>query len=59
MNTPMAFPKPYNGQDGMTLRDYFAAMAMQAILTNVEMFWDDAAPLAYEYADAMLEARKK
>lgn len=43
---------------GMTLRDYFAAAAMQAILSNAEVFWDGAAPLAYKYADAMLEARK-
>lgn len=43
---------------GMTLRDYFAAAAMQAILSEAETFWKGAAPLAYQYADAMLEARK-
>ena len=59
-----AFPttKPLDSwgdsNQGMTLRDYFAAKAMQAILSNAETFWDGAAPLAYEYADAMLEARK-
>lgn len=41
----------------MTLRDYFAAKAMQAILSGAEIFWEEAAPLAYEYADAMLKAR--
>lgn len=43
--------------DGMTLRDYFAAKAMQAILNDAEIFWEGAAPLAYQYADAMLKAR--
>ncbi len=43
---------------GMTLRDYFAAKAMQGILTESDCFWAGAAPLAYQYADAMLEARK-
>lgn len=41
-----------------TLRDYFAAKAMQAIADpchNPELF----ANRAYEIADAMLEARKK
>ena len=43
---------------GMTLRDYFAAKAMQEAMS-----WDDdACPLtvaatAYQYADAMLRAR--
>lgn len=45
------------GEAGMTLRDYFAAKAMQAILSGAEIFWEEAAPLAYEYADAMLKAR--
>ena len=42
---------------GMTLRDYFAAKAMQAVAHDAEVFWDKAAPLAYQYADAMLKAR--
>ena len=44
---------------GMTLRDYFAAKAMQAILNDAEIFWEGAAPLAYQYADAMLKERSK
>ena len=47
---------------GMTLRDYFAAKAMQAILTNHKIEdCDDfvVANCAYQMADAMLEARKK
>lgn len=73
-----AFPVPlnpgesYQGHamcDGMTIRDYFAAKAMQGLM---QIYWDtdseygSAAELikcqttaAYEYADAMLEARGK
>ena len=64
-----AFPGPYateSGaievlwkQQGMTLRDYFAAKAMQAMLNDAEVFWAGAAPLAYQYADAMLKAREQ
>ena len=42
---------------GMTLRDYFAAKAMQALLiddTNIH----GSAKFAYEVADAMLKARE-
>jgi hypothetical protein len=55
-----AFPRPgeFNAQTGMTLRDYFAAIALQGILQEAETFWAGAAILAYQYADAMLEARK-
>jgi hypothetical protein len=46
--------------DGMTLRDYFAAKAMQAELISGVCL--DEFPLhasrAYKMADAMLEARK-
>jgi hypothetical protein len=46
--------------DGMSLRDYFAAKAMHALVSlpdacgSVNFF----ATEAYRYADAMLEARK-
>lgn len=43
---------------GMSLRDYFAAKALQGLLAEADCFWDDAAPLAYQYADAMLKARE-
>jgi hypothetical protein len=46
---------------GMTLRDYFAAKAMQGLLaadTAWSMPAETVAELAYEQADAMLEARK-
>ena len=46
----------------MTLRDYFAAKAMQAIITNHKLEdCDDfvVAANAYQLADFMLEARSK
>ena len=48
---------------GMTLRDYFAAKAMQSFLSHfVEQGWDAedfqlVAETAYSMADAMMEAR--
>ena len=65
MNEP-AFPNEgFNGWgqpfQGMTLRDYFAAKAMQAIITNHKLEdCDDevVASNAYQLADFMLEARK-
>lgn len=62
-----AFPTPaHNFQnDGMTLRDYFAAKAMQAtvqawIIRNLYPTTDfEMASNAYRVADAMLEARSK
>lgn len=60
----LAFPHSRLGSDadGMTLRDYFAAKAMQAFLRNlpphdVEELYSTWAQDAYEMADAMLEAR--
>ena len=46
-------------QEGMTLRDYFAAKAMQGMLADPntpEII--DIAGAAYEVADAMLRARQ-
>ena len=62
-----AFPfMRYEGSyhEGMTLRDYFAAMAMQGILAGDHPITHDPDPLntvsrvAYDTADAMLKARK-
>ena len=67
MNNPPAFPLHNHGVQtlgmhiaGMTLRDYFAAKAMQAILSNPEYGDDDTslAGAAYYVADAMLKARE-
>ena len=45
--------------EGMTLRDYFAAKAMQASRSRRSDYktWADLAADAYEIADAMLAAR--
>jgi hypothetical protein len=57
------------GEKGMDLRDYFAAKAMQGILTDENFHyaaWDNSpdwtenvAMYAYEMADAMMKARGK
>ena len=44
---------------GMTLRDYFAAKAMQGIQARVNWEIQNVAELAYEQADAMLKAREQ
>ena len=44
---------------GMTMRDYFAAKAMQALLTRMEMSGSERARDAYIIADAMLAQRNK
>jgi len=59
---PLQGNDEYEGQDGMTLRDYFAAKAMQAYMTGSELSWCSdtylsAAKVAYLVADAMMEAR--
>lgn len=56
------FTVPYERlPECMTLRDYFAARAMQALITReTKMIPDPSvyAGAAYDLADAMLEARK-
>ena len=59
MKNIVAFPN--RASSGMTLRDYFAAMALQGLLSrggsdkiNVS---DILARRTYQIADAMLEAR--
>jgi hypothetical protein len=47
-------------QDGMELRDYFAAEAMQGLLLDINsMEPEQTATLAYLYADAMMKERQK
>jgi len=68
MNNPPAFPNEgFNGWgepfQGMTLRDYFAAKAMQGALSGCAsrgevVMYSEMASLAYEMADAMLKARE-
>ncbi len=59
-----AFPitSNYEENNGMDLRDYFAAKAMQGIVdSSVEAGLETTqiADSAYRIADAMMEARKK
>jgi hypothetical protein len=59
-----AFPNPdLRDGSGMTLRDYFAAKAMQALLSDSDwrqdMDFKDTALAAYKTADAMLKAREE
>ena len=64
-----AFARPYShdnfndetelAQHGMTLRDYFAAHAMQGKIAAGATGYEDVAFYAYKYADAMLKAREQ
>jgi len=50
----------WQSESGMTLRDYFAAKAMQSRLSNPQWIASDerTALDAYQVADAMLRARE-
>ena len=55
-----AFPDD-RWQAGMTLRDYFAAAALQGVLSNHEAYFDSAkerAEYCYIVANLMLKARE-
>lgn len=53
-----AFPKTLGEYNGMTLRDYFAAKAMQGLLANSgELRPEYTSEYAYKIADAMIAAR--
>lgn len=58
---PIVFEKEDYIHDGMTLRDYFAAKAMQGFAADGTAVWSDGvkgmARTAYIWADAMLEER--
>jgi len=53
---------PTHREEGMDLRDYFAAKAMQGILATDPEDHEDGllsiAIVSYKMADAMMEARK-
>jgi hypothetical protein len=62
MKNEPAFPTHLNLTQGMTLRDYFAAKAMQSFrdqigLQSDQEWFDKVARGAYRMADAMLSAR--
>ena len=70
MNNPPAFPAPagvsHITEQGMTLRDYFAAKAMEAVIinsdrhsTSIDEVDQWVGNYAYTVADAMLRARDK
>jgi len=65
MNDIPAFPQykyhPDPFSHGMTLRDYFAAKAMQGMLSEnsgIRYPTDELVDFAYKVADAMLKARE-
>ena len=45
--------------DGMDLRDWFAGLAMQALLGYEESTLQNDAEVAYKMADAMMKQRKE
>ena len=61
MNNEKAFPNPHlRSDDGITVRDYFAAKAMQGEMTQGihEVDFAETAARSYAMADAMLKARE-
>jgi hypothetical protein len=66
MNNPPAFPttqyangiSPTGHDNGMTLRDYFAAKALANAYTQHDGNPDKVAEWAYAVADAMMKARE-
>jgi len=62
-----AFPDGLLNQDGMTLRDYMAAKAMQGLMHNYHPcdflehkdWLEDISMASYQMADAMMRAREK
>lgn len=62
-----AFPSPIFEHEklgkafhsGMMLRDYFAAKAMQSLMEKFDDSRWEIAQEAYQFADAMMEARNK
>jgi UDP-glucose 4-epimerase len=66
----LAFPSEYYAEQGMTLRDYFAAAALPLAYAHWKSYNDKekegeqpreslVAEEAYTIADAMIEARKE
>ena len=71
MSEQSAFPYTEHCRDGMTLRDYFAAKAMQAMLSSPEFLVvvtadqaignnakERVSNVSFAYADAMMKARE-
>jgi hypothetical protein len=60
---PYMHKHPTSGQttesEGMDLRDWFAGLAMQALLGYEESTLQNDAEVAYKMADAMMKQRKE
>ena len=64
LSNACAFPADYNthGEGGLTKREYFAALAMQALLSDSQLNGytpQQYAEGAVEYADALIEELNK
>ena len=65
MKNKPAFPQQFKGTTepslmGLTMRDYFAAKAMQGMMHDVDQpHCDYIAQKAYQMADAMLKAKEE
>jgi len=60
LDLPRTKDYDHSAQDGMTLRDYFAAKAMQSMVACSHGNWDEPAAIqAYHIADEMLKAREQ
>lgn len=59
---PFLHKHPTSGEttmsDGMDLRDWFAGLAMQALLGYEESTVQNDVEFAYQYADAMMKQRE-
>lgn len=57
-----AFPYTGAGSEGMSLRDYFAAQALNGLASITGVDWGSKAEVAricYDLADAMMKAREQ
>lgn len=69
MKDDFVFPRTGIGAPGMELRDWFAGMAIQTIITRMDktdynmavehVFWRIVSEISYEIADSMIEQRNK
>ena len=57
---PLKNVNTFDDNDGMDLRDYFAAKAMQSLIMRYDCeLPTDTAQESYDYADAMMKAREQ
>lgn len=61
MTNEPAFPNPHNDRyKGLTLRDYFAAKAMQGFITgDYDIYSHEISTKAYAIADDMMRVRSE